>query len=74
MQFICRRDSQLQVGRNAAFVRVTLVFALPSQVIRTFGRSYSFLDIGPLSKGHALIIPKRGKSNLSRRDIDSMSG
>jgi len=36
--------------------------------------SYSFLDINPLSKGHALVIPKCPVSTLSPLDVGVLNG
>lgn len=40
------------------YLRTTLSGEIPSFKLVETEYSYSFLDIGPLSKGHALIIPK----------------
>lgn len=51
----CRRNSQFQVDRDGTFVRTPSHTACSHPIMTT---SYSFLDIGPLSRGHALVIPK----------------
>lgn len=45
--------------------------AIPSYRLYEDEHVYSFLDIGPLSHGHALVIPKERKAHLHQLSDDS---
>jgi len=46
---------------------------IPSVKLLETDKSYSFLDIGPLSKGHSLIIPKEHAEKMHDLSDDSLT-
>ncbi|KDN46990.1 HIT-like protein [Tilletiaria anomala UBC 951] len=48
---------------NCLFCKI-IAGKIPSMKLSETDKSYAFLDIGPLSKGHALVIPKYHAAKL----------
>ena len=46
---------------------------IPSVKLLETDKSYSFLDIGPLSRGHSLIIPKEHQEKMHQLSDDSLT-
>ena len=45
----------------------------PSRVVHEDERTLAFLDIVPLTRGHALVVPKRHATNLFEIDDDDLA-
>ena len=46
---------------------------IPSEKLMETDKSYAFLDIGPLSEGHSLIIPKEHAEKMHELSDDSLT-
>lgn len=60
------------VDDNCIFCKI-IAQKIPSFKLVETEQTYSFLDIGPLSKGHALIIPKYHAAKLHELPDDAMT-
>ena len=57
---------------NTIFTKI-LSGEIPSHKVYEDERVYAFLDIGPLSEGHTLVIPKEAKAFLHELSDESMA-